>query len=395
MRKPTPTRTLGPLHFEDLDPHRFEDLMRQLIYDFRLWRQLEGTGRTGADEGFDVRGFEATAEEGEASDDDEERDGESGDAPRSIEDRVWLIQCKRERAISPKKLNTYLEGISADKGGRTYGIIFAAACDFSKSTRDVFRTRTRAMGFAEAHLWGKGEIEDMLFQPKNDHLLFAYFGISLQVRRRSLRTDLRGRLAIKRKAQKCLETWGTEVLVRDASDERYPYLEEAEKNDRFERGRWYVYKADTCKHDGVHLEFRRHLAFLDDDGFAWDYAEEMNDAIPHNNPWKTDEEERKSEAQQIARQEAFPIWERLPDKNRAWLDKFLIIPYENILAIDEEGDEIFRKPHIYTIPFSRADGPFRKHIRVKLKTIGQWDSRRGHADEGKRVNVFSRARKSG
>jgi len=45
---PSVTRTLGPLHFEDLEPKRFEDLVRQLIYDFRPWRALEGTGRANA-----------------------------------------------------------------------------------------------------------------------------------------------------------------------------------------------------------------------------------------------------------------------------------------------------------------------------------------------------------
>ena len=34
MPKPTTTRTLGPLHYEDLEPHRFEDLVRSLLYDF-------------------------------------------------------------------------------------------------------------------------------------------------------------------------------------------------------------------------------------------------------------------------------------------------------------------------------------------------------------------------
>jgi hypothetical protein len=29
------------------------------------------------------------------------------------------------------------------------------------------------LGVNEAHLWGKAELEDMLFQPKNGHLLFA------------------------------------------------------------------------------------------------------------------------------------------------------------------------------------------------------------------------------
>ena len=31
--KPTPTRTLNPLPFDDLEPHRFEDLIRQLAYE--------------------------------------------------------------------------------------------------------------------------------------------------------------------------------------------------------------------------------------------------------------------------------------------------------------------------------------------------------------------------
>lgn len=29
------------IHFEDLDPHRFEDLVRELIYDFRDWQTIE------------------------------------------------------------------------------------------------------------------------------------------------------------------------------------------------------------------------------------------------------------------------------------------------------------------------------------------------------------------
>ncbi len=41
----TTTRTLNPLHFEDLEPHRFEDMVRQLAYDFRPWRSIEATGR--------------------------------------------------------------------------------------------------------------------------------------------------------------------------------------------------------------------------------------------------------------------------------------------------------------------------------------------------------------
>jgi hypothetical protein len=44
-------------------------------------------------------------------------------------------------------------------------------------------------------------LEDQLYQPKNDNLLFAYFGISLQIRKRTIRTALRSRLAMKKKAE--------------------------------------------------------------------------------------------------------------------------------------------------------------------------------------------------
>ena len=37
-----------------LDPHRFEDLIRELIYDFRDWQSIEATGRSGGDAGFDT-----------------------------------------------------------------------------------------------------------------------------------------------------------------------------------------------------------------------------------------------------------------------------------------------------------------------------------------------------
>jgi hypothetical protein len=50
--KPVVSRTFAPIHFEDLDPHRFEDLVRELIYDFRDWQSIEATGRSGDDAGF-------------------------------------------------------------------------------------------------------------------------------------------------------------------------------------------------------------------------------------------------------------------------------------------------------------------------------------------------------
>jgi len=85
----------------------------------------------------------------------------------------------------------YLNALPQADADGLYGLIFAAATDFSKAARDLFREKTRELGFGETCLWGKGEIEDALFQPKNDNLLFGYFGFSLKTRQRNLKTELR------------------------------------------------------------------------------------------------------------------------------------------------------------------------------------------------------------
>jgi hypothetical protein len=70
--KPLPTRTLNPLPFGDLEPHRFEDLIRQLAYDLRRWTSLEATGRSGSDEGIDIRGTELFSLDDNGSGEDED-----------------------------------------------------------------------------------------------------------------------------------------------------------------------------------------------------------------------------------------------------------------------------------------------------------------------------------
>ena len=112
---PNTTQTLGPLHLEDLEAHRFEDLVRQLLYDFRAWRQLEATGRSGTDEGFDVRGWEIFRSESEPDTEIMETEGEDDIVSLSpIEDRLWLIQCKREKSIGPSNLIKYLNIIAME-----------------------------------------------------------------------------------------------------------------------------------------------------------------------------------------------------------------------------------------------------------------------------------------
>jgi hypothetical protein len=334
---------------EDLEPHRFEDLVRQLLYDFRPWRSLEATGRTGTDRGFDVRAIEIVPSEPVDLDgSDAEEDAEIAGG------RVWLIQCKREKEIGPLKLVGYLDEIA--ETAVLYGIIFAAACDFSIAARDRFREKARELRFDEAYLWGKAEIEDQLFQLKNDHLLFAYFGVSLQTRRRTLKTEVRTKLAMKRKALRVLDSHkGRPVLLRDASDNRYPYMDPDEKKTTIERRRWNVMNYRGVSWNGLYFVLSQHPAYVSDDRQEWDFAEKFNSGPvgPFENPWGSENGNLDE-----ARTETFDVWNALSENNRFWYLVYAVLPFENILDIDENGDDFFDKPHIYTTEFRIQRDPF-------------------------------------
>jgi hypothetical protein len=357
----TASGTIGPLHFEDLDPKRFEDLVRQLVYDFRPWRRLEATGRAGSDDGFDARGYEMVEAPAPVTEGDEEETVVEGTS-----DRLWLIQCKRERAITPKKLVGYLDDIKLAVIERLHGMVFAAACDFSKTARDRFAEKCRALGVQEWHLWGKAELEDKLFLPENDGLLFAYFGISLTIRRRSQRADLRARLVMKRKANRILDDkQHSYLLLRSPDAVSYPYAGSIPDFKRHPQ--WVIRQFHGLMHRGLTFILQRYPAFLSDDGKEWDAAMARNQALPHrfNDPWADDDDQNDRELNSHIHE----IRESFPEKNRAWYELSGVIRFEDILDIDEIGDEYVREPHIY-VAFHSTRGPFWEFFEKVETTAG-------------------------
>ncbi len=315
------SRTLNPLHFEDLDPRRFEDLAKQLLYDFRPWQQLEATGKLGTDDGFDVRGLERITSE------PDEIDAE--------ETRTWLIQCKRERVIGPLKLARYLRDI-ANVAPTLDGIIFIAACDFSKRCFDDIRAWSRSQGISEVYLWGKSALEDMLLQPKNDHLLFSYFGFSASIRTRSRKTALSAALTNKRKIKRILEDHtSVYVLIRSIKDKTYPYAGDAAIR------LWQIIQPREITHLGLSFQHKRCFAFFAEDGVSWDVANAHNDEeiASWENPW--------SDPRSIDRCALFDVWRQLPENERAWLNVIGFLSFEDIVAIDDIGDDVCEYPHFY------------------------------------------------
>jgi len=343
------TRTINPLHFEDLDPHRFEDLVRQLIYDFKEWQSLEATGRQGSDDGFDARARERIKDE---QDDDE--DDENEEKVREIlDEKIWLIQCKREKQITPKKIANYASEIAKQATG-LYGVIFVAACDFSKKTRDVFLQELRNSGIQEVHLWGKAELEDMLFQPKNDQLLFAYFGISLQIRKRTLKTQIRSKLSMKRKVFRVFgesRQMHKSVLIRDANDKEYPHEERIKDFEKLPK--WKGFTLVDYYYDGLCILVRSYFAYIADDRIHWDYCDKIeNKAVIHG--YKNDKRSPKDQE----RDKVWNFWYyKIPEQNRANFNIVYFIPYDRIIDIDEKGDEYYECSHIY-VPFEGQLGPF-------------------------------------
>ena len=348
------SRTLNPLHFEDLEPHRFEDLIRQLIYDYRDWLNLEATGRLGGDNGFDVRGRERASQIN--------TDVNEEDAPDISSERVWLVQCKREKSITPAKLEKYVREVLSDQQEEVYGVIFAAPCNFSKRARDCFIAAIREYQVQEFQLWGCAELEDQLFQPKNDHLLFAYFQISLQVRKRSVKLRIRAKLSTKRKVLKVLtELDYRGVLLRDPHEDRYPYDEEIP--DFKENPAWERFEYKRTYHDGLVFSYTKYFAYLDVDKKHFDYAAAFNNAKVKDDNWGLVTQEDRM------RQDIFNYWNTLPEENRAWLEVDCLVPYDSVIAIDEDGDDIFECPHLYVVR-TGAQGLFDSGHFVRLYTIG-------------------------
>ncbi len=355
MAKPHITRTFGPIHFEDLDPHRFEDLVRELIYDFKDWQTIDATGRGGADDGFDTRAYEKSTTNFNYN---IEEDNEDQELP--MEGNLWMIQCKRESEVGPTKISSIIQkGI--DPPNPPYGYILVASANFSKKSYDVFRIELKRLGVMEFYLWGKAELEDMLHMPKYDRILFTFFGISLISRRKTKTAEIKYRVNNKNKLYRLLgnehHNLKKRILIRDTKDSEYPY------NDKYpdfqKNPRWLSVMAMQFAPNGLWVQYHEYYAFVDVNKKEWDYSTEVDLLYQPN---KLDEEKRDDKYfEQRDKVEFF--WENFPAKNQAKVVMWGLIPFEDILLIDDKGDIYYDFPHIYT-DFKATLGPFSRSTSI-------------------------------
>lgn len=395
------TRTLGPLHFEDLEPHRFEDLVRELIYDFKDWQSIEATGRGGGDDGFDIRAYERASQP-----DSEQGEGEPGEDDlqmHPMEGNLWMFQCKREAEIGPTRAARIIdEGVKA--ADPPYGYVLVAPANFSKKSFDVFREELRKRGVMEFYLWGRAALEDMLHLPKNDRVLFTFFGISLVSRRKSRATEIRAIVSRKNKLIRILgeQPRHQPVLVRDTKDTHYPYSDNYKD---FERSpRWRAFDVLSLHPLGLVVSVHEYFAYWDKNKGEWDMTSALNVAMQRNE--NEDEEERRSKQELREKIEAF--WHFIPHSMRAMFVRNGLIRFDEIAVIDEKGDSEFNFPHIY-VDFRGKNGPFHgfyeylkinehhhEHLeglkRIKLFPQEFEPPRIGTVHRGKALKIADRAR---
>lgn len=369
------TRTFAPLQFEALEPHRFEDLVRDLLYEYRDWQRIEATGRGGADEGFDIRAYEKALNPTKSETDDEEE----SEGVVVSEGNLWMIQCKREKQLSAARIVAIIDE-AIHKDDPPYGYVLAAPVNFTKKSYDAFRSALIERGVFEYQLLGRAELEDMLYQPKNDRVLFAFFGVSLVSQKRSRVTSIRATVGMKNKLYKILggrghDAFFTDVLIRDTDDTEYPNKEAYP--DFENKPRWRVFTA--CGHHvhGVRFHVRRHYAYVDVIKKEWDFIKTPNLARVVD-PLSQDAEERS--VKQGLRERAEHFWDHLPLAQQATFISDGLVPYADIDFVDKEGDEIHQMPHLY-VPFGKT-GPFDgywqflqrgKHVHVSLDDMAKID----------------------
>jgi hypothetical protein len=370
MIKPRITRTYGPIHFEDLDPHRFEDLIRELIYDYKDWQSIEATGRTGSDEGFDIRAYEKDFQMFQSENINDDVNVEY----RPTEGNLWMIQVKREKEIGPEKIRKILQDI--DPTDPPYGYILAASVNFSKRSYDVFRETLSQKGVLEFHLWGKAILEDMLHLPKNDRILFTFFGISLTSKRKSKANEIRAGILIKNKLTKIIPNGGI-LLIRDLNDNLYPFGKEFYKIGR--NPPWNDYSVIEHHPIGILIKIKEFFAYVDRDKKEWDFTEKadlINHVIDNDN-----NDKRNKSFQKITAVKGF--YDFLPRSSQGNLEIIGLLKYSDIELVDEKGDSLFNFPHIF-VNFINQQIRFHKEIMVLVANQEELQI----TDEWRKIDVF-------
>ncbi|UPJ47708.1 hypothetical protein IVB30_31310 [Bradyrhizobium sp. 200] len=157
-------------------------------------------------------------------------------------------------------------------------------------------------------------------------------------------------------------------LLRDPEATDFPYVEKGQDL------RWLVRNNRGMDFRGVGFEFKEYIAYVDGNG-QWDVANKYNLAIPeHDNPWLDCEKRYLSEAEQV---ELRTFAADIPQERQGRLTVTAFIPFDEIIAVDEMGDQCWgyceRMPVLF-VPITMAPCAFT--LIPRFACAGVWTKAR-------------------
>lgn len=149
-------KTTNPIHFEDLNPMRFEDLAFNILYRNKNWHSLDHLGRSGNDGGIDIEGIEVVSD---------------------TNSKRWLVQCKRYQKFTPSEAEKVVRELR-ERNPEIANLLLVISCPFSKTGHDRLAQLRAELGLKELIVWTNSNLEAELYH-KHPDLLNIYFGVSI------------------------------------------------------------------------------------------------------------------------------------------------------------------------------------------------------------------------
>lgn len=294
------TKTTNKLPFNVLSYERFEDLCMLVIYRLRQWFSIQHFGRKGKDGGVDIYA-------------------------ELIENKIlkhWFIQCKRYSKISKKQLEEIITDVVEKNKVLPDKYILILSCDISKTHFEYFRKICEKKGITDSDVIGASRLEALLYTGHPD-ILKIYFDIDLLEKRVRTVTRIKRRLAMKKNFESHIHNMnGNEVIVRDINRvDIYPEIDVNTPG----ISSWFKLEFYRTYHRGISF-----------------YTSIVKIWINKKGQWLIGESKK-------------------PKGSWEGINAYVIadIPYDNIVAIDYEGDGYYPFTHIYC-EFSNAGEPYEK-----------------------------------
>ena len=251
-----------------------------------------------------------------------------------------------------------------DPANPPYGLIIAAACDVSAATMVAFHDERVKHGITEGHLWTKAHLEDLLFMPENDHLLFAYFGLSLGTRQRSKLQHTQSTITLKRKLLRAFKKDTInglhldEALIRDIEDETYPRVRGAEDDNILVIPPWFPAEILYTYTWGLLIVRQGMDGWAREDG-TWDVlpiSARSRNGMGRDYYWQLkSQEDHIRDSEQHRRVQA--VFDKVPEKERVYMRAFRYLTFTSILEVDPIGDNLHTGVHLFC-RYKGEYGPF-------------------------------------